>query len=89
VHAQLRNGESTIHLASRHGHIEIVGMLLGFGLAPDAPSAEGTPLHLACAGGHRDVVQLLHTWGADIRLRSRLRFAADTLTWSRTCVPTV
>ena len=64
------NGEAAVHLAARQGHTGMLKAMIEKGvdvnLAKDAPARTGmTPLHEACAAGHRDVVKLLMDAGAD------------------------
>ncbi|HEV2844264.1 MAG TPA: ankyrin repeat domain-containing protein, partial [Thermoanaerobaculia bacterium] len=59
------NGASdgVLHLMSKRNHLQAVKWLLGHGLDPNALwphwDAQVTPLHLAAAQGHADVVRLL------------------------------
>jgi len=62
---------SAIHLAAKHGHVEIVRMLIKHHAAALNARDEHrmTPLHLAVACGKLAVVRLLVDLGADISLR--------------------
>jgi ankyrin repeat protein len=37
-----------------------------------ASEIQGTPLHIAVASGHRDIVELLVTRGADVNVKDRM-----------------
>lgn len=64
-----RDGKTSLHYASRNGHISCIKLLLS---RPDAPSVDirsgdgTTPLHLACYGGHPSSVRMLIEAGADV-----------------------
>ncbi|MDO4557740.1 MAG: ankyrin repeat domain-containing protein, partial [Planctomycetia bacterium] len=60
-----RIGETPLHLASRHGRVELVTELLRFGASVNSQNREGaTPLLLAAQEGHTEVVRLLLDAGA-------------------------
>jgi ankyrin repeat protein len=76
-------GVTLLHMAARHGHIEVAQMLLDRGadvhdaqitLDEDAEDAVReaalTPLHLAVRHNHRAMVQLLLARGADVNAAS-------------------
>jgi len=60
-------GESAgeaLHAAVRPGHIEMVRWLLARGADPNTPNFENkTPFHIAIAGGHKKIAQLLNEVG--------------------------
>ena len=52
--------ESPLILAAKHGHRDVVKLLINRGAVPDLTSYHGiTPLRFAAEQGHRDVVELL------------------------------
>ncbi|GMI10247.1 hypothetical protein TrRE_jg9978 [Triparma retinervis] len=56
-----------LHLASSRGHLRCVWLLLQVGYSvDDTDKAGNTPLHLAAAGGYKDVVQCLCDHAADV-----------------------
>lgn len=58
---------SALHLASAHGHADIVAALLSAGAPPDATDAGGrTALHFACANGHTQVAEQLMDAGVPL-----------------------
>ena len=61
-------GQTALHYASRRNNVDCVEILLKFGANVMVPNPQGsTALHLACIGGHLDVViQLLQDWVADV-----------------------
>ena len=68
-----------LHEAARHGHAELVRLLLERGARVNARSGTGrTALHLAAEEGHADVVRVLVDSGADVSIRDgRGKTAAD------------
>ena len=51
---------SPLHWASKGGHLKIVEMLISRGARVHTTNmGDDTPLHLAAAHGHRDVVQIV------------------------------
>jgi ankyrin repeat protein len=69
--AAWHHGMSPLMIASKHGHAEIVRMLLGAKATPDLRSSEPkhsgwTALHYAAEGGHVAVMQMLVDAGADV-----------------------
>jgi len=64
-------GETELHRASLHGHIEIVKQQLADGADPNFRNNQGnTALHKASAGGKLEVVKLLMAKGVDQNLRN-------------------
>ena len=60
-----KDGETALHVASRHGNLRGVCSLLNAGADVDAVSShEWTPLHLACRYGYMDIARLLLDSGA-------------------------
>ncbi|RFU27471.1 hypothetical protein B7463_g8880, partial [Scytalidium lignicola] len=59
-------GATGLHLASQHGHLDIVQILLDVGVDIDAKdNGMETALVRACSAGHDDIVILLLSRGAD------------------------
>ena len=60
-----RDGETALHVASRHENLDGVCSLLNAGADVDAISPHGwTPLRLACRYGHVAIARLLLEFGA-------------------------
>ena len=60
-------GNTPLHMASYHGHTEIIKMLLGAKAELNSQTKEGnTPLHMALYKGHIEVVKILLEAGSDI-----------------------
>lgn len=59
------NGSQAIHVAAHHGHVEVIEVLLEFGVDVNSPNENGaTPLHFACYESNQAVEYLL-SHGAD------------------------
>ncbi|CAN0222021.1 unnamed protein product, partial [Ectocarpus sp. 4 AP-2014] len=67
-------GDSELHLAVRHGNIELVEVLLVRPVRPTDPGFRGkgemTPLHLAVYHRHEDIMRMLLRHGADANVRN-------------------
>ena len=74
-----------LHLLSKRGDTAAVEWLLGHRANPNALwahwDADVTPLHLAAAQGHADVVRALLDAGADPRIRDS-KHGGDALGWA-------
>jgi ankyrin repeat protein len=74
-----------LHLLSKRGDTTAVEWLLAHGANPNARwahwDADVTPLHLAAAQGHAEVVRALLTAGADLRIRDS-KHDGDALGWA-------
>ena len=57
-----------LHVAARHGKLDLVRFLLEFGIAVNVRGgiAGSAPIHLAASQGHLDVVKYLHSSGAEL-----------------------
>lgn len=66
------SGNTALHLACRHGHIDIVTYLLENGAKVDALNHHlNTPFFLATESLQKDICQLLIEWGTDVNKRNR------------------
>ena len=55
-----QRGVAPLHLACRHGHVQVARLLVDHGADPNLLSKAGlTPFHLAARHGHEAVVELL------------------------------
>jgi ankyrin repeat protein len=74
-----------LHLLSKRGDTTAVEWLLEHGANPDALwahwDADVTPLHLAAAQGHADVVRALLDAGADSQIRDS-KHDGDAFAWA-------
>jgi ankyrin repeat protein len=58
--AKNANGETPLHIAADHGHVETVTALVMHGADKEATDANGdTPLHYAASNGHEETVETL------------------------------
>src|SRR4051812_26529010 len=82
---KLIDASGALHLLSKRGDVIAVKWLLEHGANPDALwahwDADVTPLHLAAAQGHAEVVRLLLGAGADPRIRDT-KHDGDALGWA-------
>ena len=61
--------DTSLHLAARHGHLEVLAALLDAGVPVDARNRRGlTPLMLAARAPHPAIVQALIDAGADLQV---------------------
>jgi ankyrin repeat protein len=66
-------GNTALHIASRHGHMEVMEVLLECGAQVNALNNAGsTPFFLATEGLHKTPSLLLLEWGADIHIKNRI-----------------
>lgn len=64
-------GDSYLHQAAFHGHVEVVRMLIDVGADIHGKGRRGyTPLHFAALRGHHEVVDCLLEHGADVRVKN-------------------
>ncbi len=78
--------QQALALASQHGHVDIVRLLLDAGEDPNRYSPPGghshaTPLHQAALAGHEDVVRLLVERGAQLDIED-IHHRATPLDWA-------
>ncbi|OGX38937.1 MAG: hypothetical protein A3C53_02395 [Omnitrophica WOR_2 bacterium RIFCSPHIGHO2_02_FULL_68_15] len=61
-----------LHLAAKHGYLDIIQTMLGKGAPVDRPAGEAnaTPLMLAAGNGHLEIVKLLVEKGANLEAQS-------------------
>ena len=83
VNTPNEDGVALLHLASAHGHVEVVNILIQAGGEVNSQTTEGTnlsgtwlesgstPLHLASKNGHVEVISALLAAGADKTLKDR------------------
>lgn len=65
-------GSNALHIASEHGYVGIVRMLLAAGVQINATDKEGcTALHIAVSEGHEEMVHLLVQVGVDVNVQDR------------------
>lgn len=62
----LPKAETPLLIAAKHGHIEIVKMLLGMGADEEQIACGMSPLSVAAMNGHLDVVKALLANGAEV-----------------------
>lgn len=59
------HGRSVLHVAARHGFVDLVKLFLPYEDLENTFNGRPTPLHEAVQGGHQDVVQLVLRNGID------------------------
>ena len=70
---KMKNGKTLLHVASEHGHIEIVNTLIKAGALVDEQDKFGdTPLFLASHNGHKEIVKRLIDAKADVNGKNRV-----------------
>lgn len=60
-----------LHRAAKHGHEDVVAILIEAGMDPNVKTANGTALHEAAYYGRDPVVRVLLTRGADLKVPDR------------------
>ena len=61
-------GFTPLHAASSNGKVEVVRLLMEYGVNADATTTDGsTNLNLACLNGHEAVCSELISFKADVR----------------------
>ncbi|CAG0920715.1 unnamed protein product [Notodromas monacha] len=69
--AKNQDGQTVLHIAVNHGHLEALELLLSSGASPNIVDTKGfSPLHYACRRSENEMVVRLLNQGADPRLRS-------------------
>ena len=74
-----RNGWSPVHLAAHFGHIEILRLIISYGVDLDAPSRNGVtqaPIHMAVGSEQHEAVRVLLEAGADPDVRQKKDWTA-------------
>ncbi|KAL3260125.1 hypothetical protein MRX96_016589 [Rhipicephalus microplus] len=75
VDAKARELQTALHIASRLGNADMVGLLLQHGAAVDAPTKDAyTPLHVAAREGQDEVAALLLDHGAALAAPTKKGF---------------
>ncbi|KAG7260387.1 hypothetical protein CRUP_006979 [Coryphaenoides rupestris] len=78
------NGITPLHVASKRGNSNMVGLLLDRGSQIDAKTRDGlTPLHCAARSGHDPAVELLLDRGAPMLARTKRKGATQSLARKR------
>ena len=82
INLQDKDGNTPLHLASKHGRKNMISLLLEISLSPSillvANKKGQTPLHLAAAAGHKDSAEaLLYSMPADSSTHHGLLMARD------------
>jgi len=71
THAKMTDGTTPLHLAAMRNCGLVAEFLLDDGADVYAVGLQGTPLHLAVTGGHREMVELLVARGADPNVKDQ------------------
>jgi ankyrin repeat protein len=70
--ARDNDDNTSLHLASKNGHVEVAEMLLDRGVDANARDNDSTiPLHFASQGGHLKIVRMLLDHCADVNVRDK------------------
>ena len=70
---QLQEQQTALHIASRLGNVDIVGILLQHGAAVDAVTKDSyTALHIAAKEGQEEVASLLLDQGANLTATTKV-----------------
>ncbi|KAI0112183.1 ankyrin repeat-containing domain protein [Nemania sp. FL0031] len=77
-------GITPLHATARFGHPSTCQLLWSLQIAPNTWAAgKLSPLHAACYGGHKDVVEFLTTRGADVNAAPRFDSSAEEFRFTR------
>lgn len=72
------NQQTALHIAARHGDVELIKLLVSFGAHINSGTVDlMTPLHEACLGGHPEVVDVLIAEGADVCMSAYLLYCHE------------
>ena len=72
------NGDTPLHDAAAHGHVDVVVTLLNYGGARDTKNNAGlTPVQVAKEAGYDDVVKALTAEPTSVQRRARAKIDAD------------
>ncbi|CRL25266.1 Ankyrin repeat-containing domain [Penicillium camemberti] len=72
VNTQNNKGDSPLHLAAKHGSLEMVIFLCEWGSKTTQPNYYGlTPLYRASSSGHLEIVKFLYEHGADVHTATK------------------
>ncbi|KAL2815819.1 ankyrin repeat-containing domain protein [Aspergillus cavernicola] len=68
------SGSTALHLATLHNHLQVVQLLLNYGLHPSTTDHQGqSALHVAAQGSSTDIVDILLKQGASCKARDHDR----------------
>ena len=80
-----QNHQTALHVAAKHGRLEVMRLLLSYGASVNSSSVDGmTPLHDACLAGRAECVVLLLDNGADVSNRIDIICISSKYTFQRT-----